>query len=294
MLELILLENKDPIYHIVTPITPYFICDHYIATEIKPQSLHRYICKNIRVKANDLLDNHNYHLIKEGDIIQCQIDFFDHFYNVVLPYLVTQGVHVILITSQWHLPQIHQNEKTDHLLEHPNILLWISQNPIYNHPKYMAFPYGICQTQVEEYISFLRSNPIMKDTKITNQCARVHNHLPSNHIRKAYDLFGKDSGPPVEYSSFLSNIARSEFVISTAGDRDDCFRHYECIGLGAIPVSNTTYKDIFGSNMIYSNPEEMVKMVSENKVEYEYVSPNRDIITIKYWVDKIGERLKGD
>jgi hypothetical protein len=129
-----------------------------------------------------------------------------------------------------------------------------------------------------------------KDIKILNQKTSVHPHLPPNHIRITEPLFGRDSGPLLDFNTFLTNISRAEFVISPAGDRDDCFRHYECIGLGAVPVSNIDHQEIFGSNMICSNAEEMRRMVLENKVDYAYTAPDRDLLTTRYWVDKLKKR----
>jgi hypothetical protein len=288
--------NNDNVFeNFVTPITPYFICDHFISTEVHPIT-HKYIGLDLKLKANDLLKNQNYHEIKDLDIIQVQIDHFYNFCDNLLPYIESRNIQVIIITSQEHLPQIHRNHKTDMCLNHKNILLWISQNPIYiNHPKYMAFPYGILQRNVGEYIDFLKSYeiPCNKSIRLLNQFANTHPHLPMNHIRNVYPIFGVQSGSSLPYPSFLTNISNSEYVISTAGDREDCYRHYESIGLNAIPVSNIAggYVEIFEDSMVYSNPEEMVKMVTENVVENTYKCPNRNILLVSYWVNKMNNRI---
>jgi hypothetical protein len=291
----IILKNLNPIEHLVTPITPYFICNHFISTEIH-NTTYKYININLELKANDLLKNKNYNDIKNNEIIQIQVDFFDFFYDIVLPIITKNNIKVIIITSQWYLPQIQRNHKTDNLLNNTNILLWISQNPIYtNNEKYMAFPYGICHTKIIDYVNFIKLNNINnnKNVKILNQYSSPHIHLPNNHIRKMYNIFGINSGAPMSYIDFLKNILNAEFVISTTGDRDDCFRHYECIGLNSIPVSNINniYKDIFEENMIYSNAEEMINMINSNSVNYNYKKPNRDILTISYWIDKIYQKI---
>ena len=252
---------------------------------------------NLDLKANDLIKNKNYNDIKNFEIIQIQVDLFDFFYHIILPIIIKNNIKVIIITSQWHLPQIQRNHKTDDLLNNSNIILWISQNPIYtNNEKYMAFPYGICHTHINDYVNFINLNNINtdKNIKILNQYANVHNHLPNSHIRKIFDIFGKNSGKGnIKYTEFLTNILNSEFVISTAGDRDDCHRHYECIGLNAIPVSNINggYKDIFGDDMVYSNAICMINMINNNIVNYKYKKPNRDILTISYWVYKINQKI---
>jgi hypothetical protein len=289
------ISNENLIKHLVTPLTPYFICNHFISTEINPDSP-KYIWRELKLKANDLLKNKNYNDIKNFEIIQVQVDYFDFFYDEILPIISRNNIKVVIITSQWHLPQIKRSSKTDDLLNHSNILLWISHNPIYsNNEKYMAFPYGLFYDGVDSYVKFIKSHDINtdKNIKILNQSASVHNHLPNNHIRKVFDIFGKNSGSSMLYKDFLTNILNAEFVISTGGDRDDCYRHYECIGLNAIPVSNITdgYKDIFLDNMVYSNAEEMINMINTKSVDYYYKKPNRDILAISYWICKINERI---
>ena len=290
------LKNVNPIEYIVTPVTPYFICNHFISTEINKQSGWKYLDINLKLKANDLIKNKNYNDIKNFEIIQIQVDLFDFFYDEILPIIIKNNVKVVIITSQWHIPQIQRNYKTDALLNNSNILLWISQNPIYtNNEKYMAFPYGIRHHNVVQYVNFLKSNNINnnKNIKILNQCSVPHKHLPDNHIRKKFDIFGKKSGKFMDYTKFLTNISNAEFVISTSGDRDDCYRHYECIGLNAIPVSNINggYKEIFEENMIYSNAEEMINMINTKTVNYNYKKPNRNILTVSYWVREINNKI---
>jgi hypothetical protein len=287
----IILENLNPNEHLITPFAPYFICNHFISTEIQRNS------SNMKIIANDLLANKNYDDIKNFEIIQIQVNQFDFFCDEVLPIICKNDVKVIIITSQWQLPQIQRNHKTDELLSNKNILLWISQNPIYtNNEKYMAFPYGIEIGVINHYVDFIKSNTINinKSIKILNQYSSAHDHLPNDHIRKVFDIFGRNSGNPMGYTEFLTKILNAEFVISTAGDRDDSNRHYECIGLNAIPVSNIGggYKEIFEENMIYSNPEEMINMINDSTVNYKYKQPNRDILTISYWLSKINQRIE--
>ena len=291
------LENINPVEYLITPVAPYFICNHFISTEIHNTSGSKYIDMNLDLKANDLIKNNNYNDIKNFEIIQIQVDLFDFFYDQILPIIIKNNLKVVIITSQFHFPQIERNNKTDDLLNNSNILLWISQNPIYtNNEKYMAFPYGIRHHNINDYVNFINSTNINidKNIKILNQHASIHACLPNDHIRKKFDIFGKNSGKGfVNYIEFLTNILNSEFVISTSGDRDDCYRHYECIGLNAIPISNINYgyKDIFEDNMVYSNAEEMKNMIDKNIVNHSYKKPNRDILTISYWVCKIIEKV---
>jgi len=289
-------SNKVMAEYIVTPIAPYIICDHFFATEIHQDSGPKYCNYKLNIKANDLLKNKNYNDIKNFDIVQLQSDYFKPFCEYILPFLEKKNIYIIIITSQHHADQIYKNDNTDMFLNNKHILLWISQNPIYNNnSKYMGIPYGLLHERLDDYINFVKTydNNKEKNNIILNQCTRVHNHLPYNHIRRMYDIFGKNSGEELNYKDYLENISNAQFVISTTGDRDDCYRHYECIGLNAIPISNinSNYKSIFQENMIYSNALEMIKFVDNKKVDYNYFKPNRDILTIEYWVNKINNKI---
>jgi hypothetical protein len=73
------LENINPVEYLVTPVAPYFICNHFISTEIHNTSGCKYIRMNLELKANDLIKNKNYNDIKNFEIIQIQVDLFNFF-----------------------------------------------------------------------------------------------------------------------------------------------------------------------------------------------------------------------
>ena len=88
-------------------------------------------------------------------------------------------------------------------------------------------------------------------------------------------------------------MSAGKFILSPIGDRDDCYRHYEAIGLGTIPVSNVNsfYKNIFSGNMIYNNIDEMVNMLDTGSTNCVYEEPNKDLICFEYYKDMIYKRL---
>lgn len=280
---------------IINPLMPYFICNHHISTEIN-QSDQKFVGLNFEIQSNDILKNNNLSAIKNYDIIQLQVDYFEQFCKYILPYLKLNKIKIILITSQWHIPQIELSTESYDCLNHESILLWVSQNPIYsNHKKYMALPYGINQHSVSQYVEFLKNyEEVIKNDSIFNGHALAHAHLPSNHIRNVYKIFGENSPPRLDYYSYLTMLSKSKFAFSTTGDRDDCYRHYECIGLKTIPISNVRddYKEIFESNMIYLKEAEMAKLIKIGNFIYPYSAPNRDMLTTIYWKMKIFSKIR--
>jgi len=281
---------------IVTPITPYLICDHYFSDEVMPGPV--YIGFNLKkyTRSNDLLMNNNLHTIKEGQIIQVSVNLFYKFVNELLPKIKCK---IVVITSQYHLPQIQRNELTDNFLKNEKIILWISQNPIYeNNEKYMAFPYGINHYYVDQYKYFLERNEKNLDEK-NNLCynspVNIHRHLKPNHIRRKLKLNNAIDSNTLDYENYLQNILNSKFTISTSGDRDDCYRHYECIGLNSIPISDIKYKEIFEDSMIYSDLDNILQIINNPEyieTKYNGYNINKGIIKVDYWLNKISERLK--
>lgn len=285
------IDGSNLLSHIINPLSGYFICNHFIGDELF-SGFDGYTDKiALPSGVNDLLQNKNMESIKHYDIVLCQVDFFDYFISKVLPLLKKK---IILITSQWAYPAIERNDKTDMVLAHPNIMLWISQNPIYaNHPKYMAFPYGINMASLSSYFDFLWNTASINKTKPVHLLPlTVKDWYPAEHIRKIYPIFGKESGERLSYVSYLKELVKCKYIISPEGDRPDCYRNYEAIGLECIPVSNIEegmFKELFGNNMVYSDAEEMVRMCH---TERDYVLPNSRIILLDYWRQKIIDKMK--
>ena len=317
--------KNEYLLEFVNKLTPYLICDHFIATEIRPtlrtlthsngvcETFNSYIGYqygapgNLELHATDLLQTRNLSVIKTGDIINVQVDSLKYFLDEVLPWLEITQTKIILITGQYHLPAFKKGILSEILLKHPNILLWICVEPIYDeceHRKFMAFPIGFCHTSIHLYMDFVKrelpdgpSTLIMdKSSIVINTPNSVHRHLPINHIRRTHSIFGAGSGARIPYEEYLTRILQAQFVMSPVGDRDDCHRHYESIGLGAIPISNmgTTYLPIFPEgSIITKSPDEMSGIYTSQTLPpgVEYHLPNSDILTCTYWIEKINNRL---
>ncbi len=46
------------------------------------------------------------------------------------------------------------------------------------------------------------------------------------------------SGPKLTPEEFYDALAAHRFILSPQGDRPDCYRHYEALGLGTIPITD--------------------------------------------------------
>lgn len=270
-------NDKNNLFkNIINPFSGYLLSQHFIGYEVlKMKSM---LPSNI----NNLFINRNYNIINDYDVIYLECILFDLFIDEMLPNI---NKKIILITGLCNFPQIFKSSKTDNLLNHQNILLWISQNPIYiNHPRYVPFPYGIAHYNLEKYAKHLLLS-VDKTKHIT--------FLPINNgtnkcRKKLPDL------PVMDTCEYYENVSASEFVISPIGDRDDCYRHYECIGLGSIPISNVgeTYKALFQDNMYYCDIDRILEIMDSGIIDVSYSIPNRDFICFDYHRDIVMKRIE--
>ena len=263
---------------IINPYSLIYMCDHYYQVE------HHVINKN------NLLHDKDLSKIKDYDIIYCQTDCLSQFFYEILERIDKK---IILATGKSELPQIFKSELTDKILKHKNVLLWVSQNPIYdNSDKYLAFPYGIYADSGQyEFInvhSYAISLYNSKNIKKTKNLINVSLNYTTNPCRQKLPII-----PWLTTTEYRKEIACAKFILSPIGDRDDCYRHYEAIGLGTIPISNVNelYKNIFTTNMIYNNIDEMVNMLNDDNLDLVYKEPNRDLICYEYWKDIVHKKI---
>ena len=304
-------KEIDPSYllgSIINPLSGYFLCRHYIATEINPTS-EDYVDYKHTIKIpygiNDLLTTHEYNKISNYDILLVQVNYFDFFYDKIFPSLGNKKI--ILITSQWAYPMLKKSKKTDDVLKSDNILLWIAQNPIYEESnKYMPFPFGINMNDLSIYYSCLSNFyancndeehkcNTSKQYNIQHMNCTVEDWYPEEHIRKVIPDFGINSPNRLGIVEYFKTLSVSRYIISPQGDRPDCYRNYEAIGFGCKPISNLDiqYKDIFKDNMIFMEPEEMLDVLNKkNLKKYNWKLPDRRLILSTYWLDKIIFKIK--
>lgn len=275
-------NNLDYILNnLITSFSLYFLSDHFIGNELERFNV------PVNPKSNNILKNDNIDAMKEMQILFVQNDFFDIFINKYLPNIKCK---FILITGQWNLPQLKVEEKTEKLLKEERIHTWFSQNPIFKHPKYFPFPYGLNygymkKSKTPDILTYV--NELLKTC---NKKTNIEN-LPMNYkTNKCRLIFPRLK--PIKNSDFYEKMHQSKFILSPIGDRNETYRHWEAIGLGTIPIANVgeLYKDLFQYNMYYvKNTQKMLQMY-KSQPKLNYNCPNKDLICLDYWKDYIKEK----
>jgi hypothetical protein len=102
------------------------------------------------------------------------------------------------------------------------------------------------------------------------------------------------SGPNLPYAEYLRELAISQYVISPDGDHPDCHRHYEAIGMGAIPITELDpilYSHLAEGPVIYNNYKWNISDL-EAFLPNQMTKVNRNMVFEEYWMEYV-ERVVG-
>lgn len=113
-------------------------------------------------------------------------------------------------------------------------------------------------------------------------------HLGNTNSERAI-LPTRPSLTPQEY---YAEMSRTKFILSPPGDRPDCFRHWEALGLGAIPISSINqshYMPLFGRSMKFvPSIADMLPLLNDSSdMDLSYQEPNRHFVFSTYWASQV-------
>jgi hypothetical protein len=233
--------------------------------------------------------------------IEAADHLIDYFFRKLEPWLK----HPYTLIS--HNGDASMPGKQSHWLDHPKLKHWFSTNISCEHPKLTAIPIGILNTRFNpENAPNLVLATSQKTHKSPTAYVNFHVGGPTEkadyrHKRQAiYDQFaGKEwtvlasRVPPKEY---LSEMAKHQFVVSPPGHGPDCYRHWEAMYLGSIPIVE---------NSISMRPFQHYPMILIDKwqdVTPEFLAQQKSFIELRafdsrklyldYWLDQVQTIVK--
>lgn len=168
-----------------------------------------------------------------------------------------------------------------------------------NHPKYSYIPIGICSIKgslpTASQISSLRS---IKKEKLAYMNFTIQNNrearMPVYNALKFKPWVTKAAKKP--FHTYLEEMAQHKFIISPPGDVQDCYRHWEAILVGSIPIMwrsprNDFHEFFEGLPVLIINDWSEVTEAFLNRKYKEIASQeyNLEKLYLQYWIDRINE-----
>ena len=78
--------DKSGLSNIINPLTPYLISDFYISDEIMDNNVWKDKFDKSLIKGINLLEIHDYSIVKDYDVIQCQINLLS--FSIMIFYYI--------------------------------------------------------------------------------------------------------------------------------------------------------------------------------------------------------------
>ena len=234
-------------------------------------------------------------LVKPGDII------FVRQINKFFSKMVPRIKHPFIIITHGDYRDAFLPSYTRYLDSH-KVIAWFSiHSSIHHHPKFFAIPIGIFQgaelhqdkNQIHNLFTYLRAastkhkllyiNFNVKETKPE----RIK--LLQYFKKKPFCTFA--SAKP--FTDYITEMAQFKFVLSPPGLQIDCYRTWEALLLGSIPIVKSSYLNPLYEQLpvlVINNWKEITKEFLERKYQ-EIVSRKYNIekLYIEYWANKIEE-----
>jgi len=286
-------ESQSLLPHFVNPFLPMLICDWHYGGEPDNDGVDGTWSSSIVTRP---LNASNVHNVQPCESVCVDVTAFESFVSTVLPLL---EVKVLLFTHRWNLPALIKSSLTDAVRIHHHVAHWFAQNPLYTEDeRYSAFPYGIEPKMLPSFgEAFLTYHEGNKSKLETLEQLHLRASHPSRHrlIARSEDA---SKHALLQVRAFYKSIANTQFLISPRGDRPDCYRHWEAIGLGAIPVANinsSLYGPLFGNDMMYvDEADQMLELLDNPRILADlYQAPRSHRVLTTFWSKKVvGEQRR--
>jgi hypothetical protein len=228
----------------------------------------------------------------------------DLFYDVVI-YL---KVPITLISGQWQKTDVLRDDIVQYVLNHPRISKWFCQNldmtvsaNMILHPALAPWPYGIQHTRYNPEL------PVPVELYRDAFWKHLHTAKSKGIMIGYFDVTTNSNrarvspvGTNLSHVEYYDEIAQHRFLISPDGDRPECYRHYEAIGLGTIPLTQLNPKFyahlspapiLYNMSSFWNLSESEAELVDALKV-HSHHETDRRMITEEYWIEYVN-RIMG-
>lgn len=254
------------------------------------------------------------HLVQANDTIFVPKKLLDSFVLQSLPNLTQPFVLLSGQDGNFRQKRMHKL-KARLMLNHTLVLKWFMENPIpllkkVSSDKIAPLPFGL---QKFNY------NPREKPSPADMFRKAFLKHL-KEPINKTRDIFygyispytnpnrtKVPAGEKLPLDKYYDELAASRFVVSPAGDRMDCYRNYEALAFGAVPITELRPRHhghlsdgpVLFETASYTNLSEVdlmgrlrAQVAVGRRSRPMVIVVNRNVVFEEYWIEYM-ERIVG-
>ena len=256
--------------------------------------------------------------MQDGDLIFVRSDEVEKFAKQVFPKLKNKFV-LVTHNSDNSVPKEKHSLK---MLEDPKLVHWFAQNAALDHPKLEPISIGIMrqghqdgsgqtelwdkllQQELEEgsvrdidlYVNISPRNRDWGWDKMRYNIFSALKNMPFSHVVGISREHFNSSKPFTHYhkissEQFLTDLIRSKFVLSPPGIGEDCFRTWESILLGAVPVvyNSTGLHKLWAAAPVLAldNMEDLKEEDLHSFGRDSKKQSGREVALAPYWFEKI-------
>ena len=243
--------------------------------------------------------------IKDGDIIYIPTPIFTQFMQEAFPKI---NAKVVILSPVRYSPKTRQIEGSDgtykwyeKMLDDPRTVAWFAENLKIKHPKAHPLPLGCCWFKPQQYKLQQR---MLEKTEHASYFAKkkfkcyVNYRCRDAHRTRLRKFLGQPErrnmfrfSKPKRFGKYCEDLRNAEFVISPKGVNPDCYRTWEALYAGSIPiVERTGMEEIFDDLpvIIIDNYAELSpEFLEQAKADLQKKTFNLDKLYSKYWLDQI-------
>lgn len=200
----------------------------------------------------------------------------------------------VLITGQNMDTKPIPEEEFNQIINNKYVAKWFvtqlgkfGQNRSSDHPKVTSFPYGLDRKFFQNYTNELNRANVTKTSLLFLSYLEVYN----NPVQR------KDvpSGPRKTIAEYLSALHEAQYILAPDGDRPECFRHFEALMLGTVPLTQLLereYPHLIGSGVIFDNHEWNLTVLERDLPKRSNGTVNRRFVFEEFWMEYV-DRVVG-
>lgn len=124
-------------------------------------------------------------------------------------------------------------------LNHPNTRLVVTtQHQNYEHPKVVSIPLGVYQVTKPAVLNHIGmpSPPTRDQLLMINDNGKKHRHEILDVVISNFNHTVSNSYKSGKYRRYVEELHRSKFILSPSGLAWDCYRIWDALYLGTVPI----------------------------------------------------------